>query len=308
MDLRHLRHFAAVAETRHFGRAAERLHLAQPALSQSVRQLEAELGVTLLARTTRQVSLTPAGSFFHREAVRLLEGLDDTVRGVRRIAEGRSGLVRIAFTGTAAFDQLPRLARVVQQDLPGIALEIHADQLTPAQVEGLHAAHLDLGVLRPPVAGDDLELRTLASEPLVLALPSGHRLVGEPGLVLADVAYDDFVAYADAHSAVNDAFVRACRDAGFTPRREHHAPTTSVLLALVAAGLGVGVVPDSARALPLEGVVFREIVGAPRIDLALAWRREHASPLVATVVEALERRGFFTEAPLAPRTVLEDTP
>lgn len=294
MELRHLRHFVAVAGTRHFGRAAEQLHLAQPALSQSVRQLEAELGTTLLARTTRQVSLTPAGSFFHREALRLLEGLDDTVRGVRRIADGRSGLVRLALTGTAAFDQLPRIARAVREDLPGIALEIHADQLTPAQVEGLRHDTIDLGVLRPPVHGDDLELRTLADEPLVLALPGGHRLVGEPGLSLEDVAYDDFVVYADAHSAVNDAFVRGCREAGFTPRREHEAPTTSVLLALVAAGLGVAVVPASARALPLDGMVFRDLVDAPRIGLALAWHREHPSPLVSTVVECLEKHGVLT--------------
>lgn len=297
MELRHLRYFVAVAETRHFGRAADRLHIAQPALSQSVRQLEAELGATLLARTTRQVSLTPAGTFFFREAQRVLEGLDDSVRGVRRIADGRSGLVRIAFTGTAAFDQLPRIARIVQQDLPGIALEIHADQLTPTQAEGLRTAHIDLGVLRPPVIGDDLEMRTITSEPLALALPADHRLATEPGLSLLDVAYDDFVVYADNHSAVNDAILRACRAAGFTPRRVHEAPNTSVLLALVAAGLGIAVVPDSARALPLEGVVFREVVDAPRVELALAWLREHPSPLVATVVETLESRGFFASTP-----------
>jgi DNA-binding transcriptional LysR family regulator len=296
MELRHLRYFVAVAEARHFGRAAETLHIAQPALSQSIRQLEGELGATLLARTTRQVSLTPAGAFFHREALRVLESLDDSVRGVRRIADGRSGLVRIAFTGTAAFDQLPRIARALQQDLPGIALEIHADQLTPTQVEGLHNAQIDLGVLRPPVHSDELEVRTITTESLALALPANHRLATEPGLSLADVAYDGFVVYADSHSAVNDATVRACRAAGFTPRREHEAPTTSVLLALVAAGLGVAIVPDSARALPLNGVVFRELVDAPRIQLALAWHREHPSPLVSTVLETLQSRGFFDAA------------
>src|SRR5512145_2678908 len=105
MELRHLRYFAAVAETRHFGRAAERLHIAQPALSQAVRQLEKELGTALLTRTTRHVSLTPAGEFLHREATRVLGAVEESVRGVRRIADGRSGLVRIAFTGSAAFTQ-----------------------------------------------------------------------------------------------------------------------------------------------------------------------------------------------------------
>ncbi|GAB3993288.1 LysR substrate-binding domain-containing protein [Nocardioides marmoraquaticus] len=296
MELRHLRHFLAVAETRHFGRAAEQLHIAQPALSQSIRQLEAELGATLLARTTRQVSLTPAGSFFRAEAQRVVDGLEDTVRGVRRIAEGRSGLLRVAFTGTAAFDQLPRIARIVQQDLPGIALEVVADQLTPAQLDALRSGHVDLGLLRPPVAGDDVEVRMVLREQLVLALPVDHRLADEAGLEVADVAHDVFVMYADAHSAVNEAIVRSCRAAGFAPRREHEAPNTSVLLALVAAGLGVALVPESARSLPLRGVVFRDVAGAASIDLALAWMREHPSPLVATLVAALESHDYFPTA------------
>lgn len=297
MELRHLRYFLAVAETRHFGRAADQLHIAQPALSQSIRQLEAELGATLLARTTRQVSLTPAGSFFRLEAQRLLAGLDDSVRGTRRIAEGRSGLLRVAFTGTAAFDQLPRIARIVQQDLPGIALEVQADQLTPGQVDALRSGQVDLGLLRPPVAGDDIELRTVLREQLVLALPVDHRLATEPGLVVADVAHDSFVMYADAHSAVNDAILRSARAAGFTPRREHEAANTSVLLALVAAGLGVALVPASARSLPLRGVVFRDVADAASIDLALAWVRDHPSPLVATLVAVLETHGYFADAP-----------
>ena len=118
MELRHLRYFAEVAETRHFGRAAERLHMAQPALSQSIRQLEAELGTPLFARTTRQVRLTPAGEFFQVEVARILEAVEASVRGVRRIAEGRQGLVRIAFTGSAAHTQLPRMARMSSASSP----------------------------------------------------------------------------------------------------------------------------------------------------------------------------------------------
>ena len=133
MDLRHLRYFAAVADTCHFGQAAEQLHVAQPALSYAIRQLEAELDVTLFNRTTRHVSLTPAGEFLQAEAARILAGVDDAERGVRRIAAGRTGLVRLGLTGTAAFSHLPRIARIVRQELPGVALEIQADMLTPAQ-------------------------------------------------------------------------------------------------------------------------------------------------------------------------------
>lgn len=287
MDLRHLRHFAAVAETRHFGRAAERLHLAQPALSQSVRQLEKELGVELFTRTTRQVSLTPAGEFLHGEAKRVLAAVEESVQGVRRIAQGRSGLLRVAFTGTAAFGQLPLIARLVKRELPGVALEIHADQLTPTQVAGLRAGRIDLGVLRPPVDDPGLRTRTLARERLVLALAADHPLAGATEVDPADLTAENFVMYADSHSSVNSAVLRTCEAAGFTPRREHGAPGTSVLLALVAAGLGVALVPESVRAASLEGVVYRDVAGAATVDLALAWRGDETSPLVEAVLHAL---------------------
>ncbi len=305
MELRHLRYFAAVAETSHFGRAAERLHMAQPALSQSIRQLEGELGTRLFNRTTRQVSLTPAGEFLFAEAQRVLGAVDDSVRSVQRIAHGRLGLVRIAFTGTAAFTQLPRIARTLTRDLPDIALEVHADLLTPAQSTRLRDGSLDLGVLRPPTTGDDLSLRTIEVEPLVLAVPADHRLATEPVVAMADLRTEDFVAYADSHSAVNEAVVRSCREAGFAPRVEHEAPGTAVLLALVAAGLGIALTPASVRAMPLVGVVFRDVVDAATIELALAWRADSTSPLVRTVLATLDDAGVFINSPAVSATFSE---
>ncbi|MGJ0119439.1 LysR substrate-binding domain-containing protein [Williamsia sp. MIQD14] len=300
MDLRHLRYFVTVADTCHFGRAAQQLHIAQPALSQSIRQLEDELGVTLFSRTTRSVALTPAGEFFRGEALRLLDGLAHGVRGVRQVADGRTGLLRIGFTGTAAFDQLPAIARTAGARLPGLALEIHGDLLTPAQVDGLRSGDLDMAVLRPPVAGDDIETRTIETERLLLALPADHRLAGEPALTVADLAHDDFVVYADGQSAVNDAVVRSCRRAGFAPRRAHVAPGTSVLLALVAAGLGVAIVPESVRRLSLEGVVVRDLDGAETVDLAVAWSRERRSAQVEAMVEVLRDAGLIPGGPDDP--------
>lgn len=296
MELRHLRYFAAVAETCHFGRAAERLHMAQPALSQAIRQLEAELGAILLTRTTRQVSLTPAGVYFFDEARRVLQQLDDAADGVRRIADGHRGLIRIGFTGTAAFTQLPRLARALQQQLPEVALDVHADMLTPAQTSGLREGSLDLAVLRPPVTGGGLEVRMIEVEPLVLALAADHRLIDEPVISLADLATEPFVVYGGKDSVVNEAVLRACRNVGFSPRREHEAAGTAVLLPLVAAGLGVALVPGSVRAVPLDGVIFRELADAGSIELALVWCRDDPSPLVRVVLAVLEEAGFFDSA------------
>lgn len=295
MELRHLRYFAAVADTCHFGQAAEQLHVAQPALSHAIRQLEAELDATLFNRTTRQVALTPAGEYLRAEAARILAGLDDAQRGVRRIAAGRSGLLRLALTGTAAFSHLPRIARVVKRELPAVALEIQADLLTPAQCEGLRTGALDLGVLRPPAVGEDIEMITLEAESLLVAVSADHRLAVEPVVSLADLRSEPFVSYASRDSAVNDAVLRSCRRAGFVPRREHLAPGTAVLLALVAAGLGVAVVPASVRALPLDGVVFRDLVDAGTVELALAWRRGADNAVVDAVVEVL-RAALVKEA------------
>ncbi|MER7605942.1 LysR substrate-binding domain-containing protein [Nocardioides sp. NPDC127503] len=303
MELRHLRYFAAVAETCHFGQAAAQLHIAQPALSQAIRQLESELDVTLFTRTTRQVSLTPAGEFLRTEAARVLAAVDDSVRGVRRIGAGRHGLVRLGLTGTASFSHLPGIARVVKRELPEVALEIHADLLTPAQCERLQSGALDLGVLRPPATGEGLTLRTLEVEPLALAIPVDHRLAVEPVVALADLRTEPFVAYSARDSAVNEAVLRSCREAGFVPRREHEAPSTAVLLALVAAGLGVAVLPASVRALPLEGVVFRDLLDAGSVELSLAYRTDDDNPVVDSVIEVLEAADLFTAPRLeAPRS------
>lgn len=298
MELRHLRYFAAVAETRHFGRAAERLHIAQPALSQAIRQLETELGTPLFTRTTRQVRLTPAGEFLQGDAARILSAVEDSIRGVRRIAEGRQGLVRIAFTGSAAHTQLPRMAHVVKRQLPGLALEIHADLLTPTQVDGLTDGSLDLAVLRPPLTdGNGIALRTLESEPLILAVPDGHRLAEQAQVCMDDLRDEPFIVFSHTTSAVNEQVLRSCRAAGFTPRGEHRAAGIAVQLPLVAAGLGIALVPASVRAAPLSGVVLRDVEGAGSVDLALAWRTDETSPAVLAVLDALDAADLFDFSP-----------
>ncbi len=297
MELRHLRYFAAVAETKHFGRAAERLHIAQPALSQAVRQLEAELGTRLFVRTTRHVELTAAGEFLRDETARVLAAVEASVRGVRRIAEGRQGLVRIAFTGTAAYTQLPQIARIVKRELPGVALEIHADLLTHAQVSGLTDGSLDLGVLRPPTTGDALTVRTIAQEPLVLAVPVDHPLAQQTDIAMADLRAEEFILFSGAESVVNDAVLTSCREAGFTPTVAHRVAGTAVMLPLVAAALGVALVPGSVRAAQLDGVVLRDVSDAASLDLALAWRTDDTDPSVLAVLDVLEAAGQFTSLP-----------
>ncbi|MER6941062.1 LysR family substrate-binding domain-containing protein, partial [Nocardioides sp. NPDC000441] len=124
-----------------------------------------------------------------------------------------------------------------------------------------------------------------------------------PVVALADLRTEPFVAYSARDSAVNEAVLRSCREAGFVPRREHEAPSTAVLLALVAAGLGVAVLPASVRALPLEGVVFRDLLDAGSVELSLAYRTDDDNPVVDAVIEILEAADLFTAPRLeAPRS------
>src|SRR5215470_3343253 len=150
MELRHLRYFVAVAEELHFGRAAIRLHMAQPPLSQQIRQLEQEIGVTLLNRTKRRVELTPAGRAFLEEARRTLAQAERSVRTAQRASRGETGFLAIGFVPTADLDVLPRVLRAWRRRCPDVEVELSA--LSPAQqVEALREGRIQVGILRPPI-------------------------------------------------------------------------------------------------------------------------------------------------------------
>ena len=286
MELRHLRYYVAVAEECHFGRAAERLHIAQPPLSQQIKQLEAELGVQLLTRSTRLVRLTPAGELFLVRARAVLAQVDHAAAEARRVDAGVVGHVSIGFTGSATYELLPRISKALRQELPEVALELRGELLTPAQVSGLLNGELDVGLLRPPVGDADLAVRSLRHEPLVVVLPEAHPLAGAEQVSISDLRGEHFVGYPSHHrSVVHDAVQEACRRAGFSPRTTEVAET-STLVSFVAAGLGVALVPRSVQHLRITGATYRPLTGiVPSVELALATRPDDMSPAVARVVE-----------------------
>ncbi len=294
MEIRQLQYFVAVAQTRHFGRAAERLHMAQSPLSQAIRQLEAQLGATLFDRTTRRVELTPAGEALLRDAERILGSIEAAQTRVRLVGAGRTGLLRVGATGLAAYRQLPQLARIATRELPGLELRFEPDLLTPAQEQALQEDRIDLAVLRPPLRRAGLASRLVARERLVVAVPQSHRLAGDEPVRLAELRDEDFVVYGVPDSVVDGAVTQACLSAGFLPRRVHAAAQTSILLTLVAAGLGVAVLPEAALALRVQGVQLIPVADEVSIDLAIAWRREDPSPALARLLRALEANGFTT--------------
>lgn len=283
MELRHLRYFAAVAHELHFGRAAARLHLAQPSLSRQIRALEAELGVELFTRTTRRVELTPAGELLSERVRRVMAEIDEAVDDCQRAARGDAGRMAMSFTGSTTYGLLPVVARALRVGLPAVELQLHGEMLTPAQIRGLLDRSLDLALLRPPVHERALRIDVVRSEPLIVALGAGHRLASAAEVALGDLAEEPLVTYpSHVHSVVRDAVEEACEAHGFAPRVAMEVAETSTLVSFVAAGVGIALVPASVAAMALPGIAYRPLAGlAPRVELAVAWRRDDASPLLA---------------------------
>ena len=285
MELRRIQYFVAVAEERHFGRAAARLQMAQPPLSQQIKQLEAEMGVTLLLRSTRRVELTPAGERFLDRARQILASVDDAVDEATRVADGLLGTLAIGFTGSATYDMLPSLARALRVELPGIELDLRGELLTPVQAAALLDGTLDLAFLRPPVGSPGLDVRVLRREPLIAVLPESHALAGRMRVKLADLRDEPFITYPSHHrSVVHEAVLDACEQSGFVPSLAHEVGETSTLVSFVAAGLGGALVPASVQHLQITGARYVPLAGPRReVELALATRAHDPSPLVARV-------------------------
>lgn len=287
MDVRQLRYFIAVAEHRHFGRAAAMLSIAQPPLSQQIRQLEQELGARLFNRTTRKVELTEAGELLLERGRRIVEELQALEHDVSQVGQGVQGVLRVGFTGSATYGLMPQVVRQAKVEMPGLALKIRGEQLTPQLVSGLLEHRLDMAVLRPPVRTAELEVSVIAEEPLVVVLPAESRLAEYEVLSLEQLASESFVSY-PGNSAVAETAIDACRKAGFHPDVVQEASETSALLSFVAAGAGVALVPTTARAFSVNNIVVRELADAPEVQLAVAWRAGADSALLRNFVSLIE--------------------
>ncbi|GGU17454.1 LysR substrate-binding domain-containing protein [Nocardioides albus] len=292
MELRHLRYFVAVAEERHFGRAAERLHMAQPPLSQQIRQLEAELGLTLLSRTTRRVDLTPAGAAYLDRAREILGAVDAAAHEAASIASGRRGRLLIGCVGSATYSLLPALARTLRAELPEVEFGFRGEMLSPDQAAALTDGTLDLGLLRPLPpnlsTGPGLSITHLRRESLLVAIPKEHRFAGRRRVRIADLDGEGLVIHAGSgRSAMNAMIQDLFDDAGIRTHIAHEVAETSTLVTFVAAGLGVAIVPEPTAALAVPGVVYVPLTGTPGVELVAATRAGDESPLLTRALAIL---------------------
>ena len=289
MDLEGLRAFLKVAEHGSFSRAADSLHLAQPAVSQQIKRLERDLGCQVFERSTRRVGLTAAGEALLPRARAILAELARATDDVRLVGSGQAGRVSVGFVGTATYSLLPRVVRSVRQRLPAVELEVFGEELTPDLVVALTEHRLDAAVVRDPAPHPDLVIRSLRAEPLIAALPADHPAAGGTTVELAALREAVFVTHPAGRSVTFEAVMRACRDAGFVPSEIVEVRETATLVAFVAAGIGVALVPEPVQSLALEGVAYLPLADvAQRTDLAVAHGSREQPPAVMRVIELIE--------------------
>ena len=275
-DLRQLRSFVAVVEAGSLTRAAADLHIAQQSLSQQMRTLEAQLGATLLVRSSRGVVPTAVGEVLVREARAVLAQADRAVEAVRSAARGEQGELRVGFLPSVANYLMPAVVRAFRERHPAIVLQTD-DVPMAALVAGLREGRFDAGLSRPSLS-DDLAEEVVLREPVGAVLPEGHRLADRATLTLADLADEPWVltprsSYPPWHRKYDEDFARA----GYRPRVVQRGTTPQGLLALVAAGVGVTRLPLSSRSLRDGGVVFVPLAGEDAA-VALVTRPDAPNP------------------------------
>ena len=272
MELRDLRSFVAVAQHSNFSRAAEQLGVSQPALSEQIRKLEDELGAPLFERTSRGALLSDAGAAFLPQARAVLAQADVAADAVRMVAHGVAGTLTLGFIDSAAVGILPPLIRRFSARYPHVKLRLH-ELGSRRQLAAVESGEIDVGLVGGPVWNPGLAGRLVATEPLLLALPAGHRLAAEQAVRLTDLRDEGFITYpADRGAGLYEETLRLCHGAGFEPTVVQEANEIYTICGMVAAGLGIAIVPASAGAIAPDGVVYRPT--DPRAELArwAVWR------------------------------------
>jgi DNA-binding transcriptional LysR family regulator len=291
MELRHLRYFIAVAEQLHFRHAAEIVHVAQPALSHQIKQLEEEIGVTLFDRSRHKVRLTPAGKAFYEAAQSILKKTNEAVIEARKAEHGDAGTIRIGFVSTAGITILPDAIKKLQDEIPSAEIEMR-ELAAGEQIDGLYREHLDIGFLHTKLTEHVLETMVIARERLVLAMPETCKEARSRRINLKNLAsWTAIMPVQHTSSGFYEHVQMAYQMAGVTPERIHYTRFLMTGLLLVGAGLGVSIVPESFKSIHVKGVVYKELlVEPPMCELVAAWRRDNASPLLHRFLDELRSR------------------
>ena len=287
MELRQLRYFTVLAEELNFTRAAQRLHISQPPLSAQIASLEADLGVQLFVRSSRRVALTPAGASFLRDARTVQGRLKEAVQRAQNIHAGLAGSVELGLSGSHFLGPLPELIGLLARRYPEVHIVLN--EMEPNdQIEALREYRIDLSISRQSIEDEVLTSRSLWADPLWVALPAGHPLAACACLTIADLSQESFVMLRRESSTFAERIFRACSAHGFSPRVAQTVAQVPAQLSLVAASLGIALVPASART-PQAGAVTFVALDEPELEGSVhaVFRRDNGKAVLQTVVEQL---------------------
>ena len=297
MDLRSLRYFVAVAEELNFSRAAGRMYLSQPALSQQIRKLERELGVSLFRRTRNQVELTEAGKVLLSGARRVLVLVEQTARGVREVGGAEAHHLRVGFPEYANYTPVADALQTFRRRYPYVELEEHETftlQETLQQIDKLRKGTLDLGFMLRPEEDESIELEHILDIELVAALPNGHPLAGRDVISMGELSDDRLILFSRGfHPRCYDYVVGCCREAGFEPKvvqsKEPQLYSGATTYRMVDSGIGVGIVARPVvSGYKHYDVIFKPLRDpAPSLELVAAWRREDVTPNLQAFMEVV---------------------
>jgi DNA-binding transcriptional LysR family regulator len=282
MELRQIRSFLSLAETLHFGRTAEAVHLSQPALSLQIRALEEEVGVRLLERNRRKTTLTAAGRAFRDAAISGVAQLNRAIGNARLAAAGKLGLLRIGFISTAGSEMVPNIIQRFRELNPEVEFSLR-NILTAEQIQMLEAGTLEVGFLRLPIGRHaQLEVVAIHREPFIIVVPKSHDLAKRKKVRLRELSGQEFVMYDRTLApGFHDLIFGMLRQAGIVPDVRQSAGEMPTLISLVAAGMGISILPLSVVRRSVAAVVACGIADPiPMSEIGLAISRNNTSPVV----------------------------
>lgn len=302
MNIRQLRQFVVLADTLSFRKAAEALHISQPPLSVSIRKLEDDFGMPLFERSTRAVKLTPAGTAALQEVRKALLHLDRAKQHALEVKGGIQGTLRIGSVGSATLSLIPRIVPSFQAQFPRVEIVIREFPSNKI-LQGITNGGLDLGLVRTPIVGTyDVSSILLEQDKFLAAVSSTHRLARRPSIRLRELSDDAFISYSREESTgISFAVSNACQASGFTPRIVHEATQIQAAISLVAAGMGVALVPSIHARMAIPKVRFLPLRGSsPSLEIGLALVFNPGSESDAGRAFRQSCQSIWTEKPISP--------
>jgi LysR family transcriptional regulator, benzoate and cis,cis-muconate-responsive activator of ben and cat genes len=290
MKLKQLRYFSAVCEAKSFVHAATRINMAQPPLSRSIQNLEHEIGVTLIDRTVRPLELTEAGRFLYEQGQRLLQRAEEIKYATRALGKAKRQFFNIGFVGSTLYGFLPSIIRRFKADFPDVEVGL-SEMITLQQQEALLARRIDIGFGRLELGEHpDIERRTILNEPLVLAVPKEHRLRNASTVWLEQVAKEPFILYpSKLRPSFADQVLDLFKRHKLKPNVVIEANEIQTALGLVAADIGVTLVPQSVSRLRLGDVVFLSLADSEILSpVIMGFRRDNQTELLAAILSYVE--------------------